>query len=329
MLQYPHPISVSRTDPLVSKIVFLAKVLESVPIHSEIAAQIFHTQIFKSSFFSAKIEGNSLSITQALGDENSREKREIDNCEKALRTVKTFPSTIAQEHILKLHSIILDGLRDDRGMFRTEQSGVFDPNGNVIYLTPDRNTLAEMLASWLHEAEKNPSVGEYLVNAARSHYYFEKIHPFLDGNGRTGRVLLQWYIRRSGLFGEHILPIDEYLNMHRSTYYAYLEQNTRHVEDFTQFLLEGIIWSLEHILSQFKEYGGSEKPAGKPALLPRREELIAIITDHPLCTFDFLSRRFPTTPVRTLAYDLAWLVKNNYIRKHGQTRGVRYSARIL
>ncbi len=317
MLQYPLSVPTSVTNPLVEKILFLSKVVETVPVTSQEQGQIFHRQIVQSSFFSAKIEGNT--------GQTPKEKKEIENCERALRMIKTFPPSIDLQQIQQIHSVILDEIDIDAGKFRVEQSGVFNSSGVAVYVTPDRQTLDAMLSIWIEKTNRTYSVTDQLVNSALLHYYFEKIHPFIDGNGRTGRILLQWCIRRSDLFGENILPIDLYFDMYRSTYYAYLEQNTRHVEEFVRFTLEGVIWSLERMLSDIKNPGDSTNKSS--SLLPRREELLAIITDHPVCSFDFLSRRFPMVSVRTLAYDLEYLVKNDYIKKHGQTRGVRYSAR--
>ena len=63
------------------------------------------------------------------------------------------------------------------------------------------------------------------------------------------------------------------------------------------------------------------------ALLPRRQEIFAIITDHPYITFDAIARRFPATPGRTLAYDVTALVKQGLVQKHGVTRGVCYTVK--
>lgn len=60
------------------------------------------------------------------------------------------------------------------------------------------------------------------------------------------------------------------------------------------------------------------------SLLPRREEVLAVVKDHPRSTFDFLRRRFAGTNPKTLHYDLLWLMKNGLIRKRGVTRGVVY-----
>jgi predicted HTH transcriptional regulator len=110
------------------------------------------------------------------------------------------------------------------------------------------------------------------------------------------------------------------------------------------FFLEGVIFSLkgllrdvEKITSSFdgennilggennEEYQKSHWLKSKKSLLPRRQELVNIIEDHPYVSLENLSRRFPTIPKRTISYDVHWLVKNGWVVKHGETRGVRYS----
>lgn len=64
-------------------------------------------------------------------------------------------------------------------------------------------------------------------------------------------------------------------------------------------------------------------------LLPRRQEIVYIIKDHPYISLENIARRFPMISKRTIAYDLQQLVKKNFVIKHGETRGVRYSAQKL
>ncbi|MEP7166694.1 MAG: Fic family protein [Candidatus Woesebacteria bacterium] len=330
MLQFPYPVSNTLVASNLERIRFLSKVLESIPVSATVAQRIFHRQILKSSLFSARIEGNQLTFSDyEKGSGQDIQKREIENCNRAIQELETFSTTLTIEHLKRIHAIVMNGIHADAGKIRQEQSGVFDSGGNVVYLTPDRNTLKAMLDVWLTETNKERDFIEHIVDSARLHYYFEKMHPFLDGNGRTGRILLQWQLKQSKLFGKFILPVDEYFDEHKSAYYAYLERSTRHAEEFTLFVLEGYVWALEHILTDIKTVGEESVSVGsKPlsSLLPRRSEIVAIITDHPLCSFDFIARRFPKIPVRTLAYDIQALGKLGLVMKHGNTRGVRYSA---
>jgi DeoR/GlpR family transcriptional regulator of sugar metabolism len=63
----------------------------------------------------------------------------------------------------------------------------------------------------------------------------------------------------------------------------------------------------------------------KTYLLPRRSEIVNIVKDHPYVSADEIARRFPMTPKRTVSYDINYLVRKEHIKKHGATRGVRYS----
>ncbi len=335
MLQFPYPVSKKLVASHLEKIHFLAKVLESVPVPTSVATAVFHRQVLKSSVFSARIEGNTLTLSDVESkqlSESDKQKKEIDNCMRALRSIKTLGSSLSVASITSLHAQVMEGLHHNAGKLRSEQSAIFDSFGTVVYLTPDTITLQQMLELFLFESNKQQETEERLIDIGRRHYYFEKMHPFFDGNGRTGRILIQWELQQTKLFGDYILPIDEYFETHRSAYYAYLEQNTRHCEEFSSFVLEGIVWALEMILSDLKKAGkeqqfsqatGTEKT--HLPLLPRREEILAIITDHPYAPFDLIARRFTRIPQRTLAYDIQWLVKNGYVFKHGSTRGVRYS----
>lgn len=332
MLSYPYPVSTQFVSNQLTQIEFLAKVLSSVPISPTLTQDIFHRQILKSSLFSARIEGNNLTLrdveSNASPGEDTR-KRQIHNCMKALRHIRTFGSVLTLDSIKEIHAIVMDGLDPLRGVLRSEQSAIFDGTGSVIYLTPDRRTVDQMLSTWLFEANKEQGVREQLIDIARLHYYFEKIHPFSDGNGRTGRILLQWQLTRTGLFGEFTLPIDEFFEHARNAYYAYLERNTREVREFTSFVLEGIEWSLDHVLTDIKQTPVPDLPLPQNTslmpLLPRRQEILAIIRDHPVCSIDGIARRFPTIPSRTISYDVQWLVSHGLVVKHGSTRGARYS----
>jgi DeoR/GlpR family transcriptional regulator of sugar metabolism len=63
----------------------------------------------------------------------------------------------------------------------------------------------------------------------------------------------------------------------------------------------------------------------RKTLLPRRQEIVAIVQDHPYCSLDMIARRFPLLSTRTIAYDVNYLVSQGYLVKMGATRGVRYS----
>lgn len=329
MLAFPHTSASSRSNELIEEVLALSKALESMPVSGTTKRAIFHSQYLKSSLFSARIEGNTLVLGQLTEAEvlspKEKQKREVGNILKALGHLSVWETPLTIGILQEIHAIVMNGLDSAQGKMRNEQSAIFDGQGSAVYVTPDPQTVHDMLSVLIAEWEKQRSMRGWLQNLGSFHYYFEKIHPFLDGNGRVGRILLHLTLAKAGLEKGYVLPIDQYIDEHRGQYYTFLEKNTRNVEDLEIFLLEGVIWSINAIFTDLKQSddGQLHKTEG---LLPRRSEIIAILRDHPLASLDFIARRFPTIPRRTLAYDMAWLVNKKLVMKYGQTRGVLYSA---
>ncbi|PIX81177.1 MAG: hypothetical protein COZ34_04605 [Candidatus Pacebacteria bacterium CG_4_10_14_3_um_filter_34_15] len=340
ILKFPvkiNPSNSKKLQLLVDKIIILAKALQHIPINNVQKQNIFHQELLKSSLFSAKIEGNQLTLIQAqqidLTNPRKKSHLEVSNVLKARSKIKKIPEQLEISHLQNLHQVIMHKLLDNAGKLRLESSAIFDQFGNIVYLTPSPEEIKLMLQSFLKNInQKYEDLNQQLFVVAQSHYYFEKIHPFLDGNGRTGRILTHYLLCRLKFFGDFVLPLDEYFNQNRSKYYRLLEKNTTNVFEFVKFFLEGIVWSLEKLLEDISNLDDQnvfdESAITKQKiinLLPRRQEILQIVTDHEYCSFNFISRRFSTIPKRTIANDISQLVKQKLMIKHGQTRGVVYS----
>lgn len=344
ILEFPKPVELKyqeKVKKLTDQILSLSIALKHIPINSAQKQAIFHQELLKSSLFSAKIEGNQLTLIQAkqIDFSNSKEKSalEISNVLRARNKILSIPNKLKLNNILNIHKTVMKNLHQNAGDLRSESSAIFDQYGNVVYLTPSPEEVGVMTKVFLKEVnKKHKNTAEQLITIAQSHYYFEKIHPFLDGNGRTGRILTHFQLYNTELFDDFALPIEEYLNKNKSQYYDLLEKNTTQIPNFVVFFLEAIVWSLEklfediknvdqHISAQEESNLSGIKNKQIQQLLPRRQEIIRILADHPYSSFDFISRRFATLPKRTLSYDIAQLVKKNLVIKHGKTKGVVYS----
>ena len=113
---------------------------------------------------------------------------------------------------------------------------------------------------------------EQIILAAQSHYYFEKIHPFIDGNGRTGRILTHYQLKKTQLFADLAIPFEEYFNTHKSEYYEFLDQNTTDIENFIVFFFEALVWALKKLLETIQNNEIQTNDDEKNNLLPRRKE---------------------------------------------------------
>jgi len=314
MLLFPHPVSSHQFASQFAKIEILAQAARHVPLSSDEKNHFFHQQLLKSSLFSARIEGNH--------GKSISEKLELSNILQAQDFIKKQTQALSREELKQIHSLILKNISAEAGRFRHEPSAIFDSFGNVVYLTPSPPEMQNMLDIFLAQSNQHSNWLNDLISSAFCHYYFEKIHPFIDGNGRVGRILLAGQLQNSQTLKDLILPIEEYFSDNRTTYYFHLEKNTRQLGAWVKFFLDGIIWSLEKYLADIKV----SKEKSVSHLPPRRQEILEIIKDHPYINLDGIARRFPTIPHRTIAYDVQQLTKKNLVNKHGETRGVCYSA---
>ncbi len=222
--------------------------------------------------------------------------------------------------ILKIHhSIILDRISPETGKIRTEVSAIFNEAGVAIYITPPPQSLNKLLNIWCQCCETNDEPGP--IKAILVHFWFEKIHPFLDGNGRVGRLIISYILKQSGYdFGE-LIAFEEYLDEHRQEYYDGLSLQATDVTEFVEFMLEGLTNQVVLLFDKIRH-----PPAQLQSnLLPRRQKILDTISDHRFVSFDMIWRRFRKIPKSSLHNDLKQLMKAGLIKKLGTTRGVEYS----
>lgn len=312
---------------LLEEIEVLKKVFDILPPIPHREETIRRQSLLKSSVYSARIEGNPLqmhnvsylSLERGSPDQS---KKEIFNILKTLRFLQNQnPSTlITADMVKRLHAIVMDGLTPDAGMLRTEVSAIFNQAGVAIYMTPPPSEIAGKLDELMQFINTSDEKGPII--AALAHFDFEKIHPFLDGNGRVGRTLSTLILKTKGYELRGLVSFEEYLENNRQYYYDCLNTKSADITDFVEFFLQAMAHEAELVLSQLKSLPQVEEI--EETLLPRRQEILSIIRDHQLVSFDMLQRRFIKVPSSTLHYDLKQLLKLQLIQKKGSTRGACY-----
>lgn len=191
---------------------------------------------------SLAIENNTLSIEQvtAILDGKSvlglpREIQEVRNAFAAYERLNDWEST-SRKDLLEAHGILMAGLVDRPGAFRSGGVGIMRGN-QVIHMAPPANRVAHLtdnLLNWLKHTDAHP-----LVSSSVFHCEFEFIHPFSDGNGRLGRlwqtlILHKWH----PLFA--CLPVETLIHAHQHRYYQTLalSDNQGEATPFVEFMLE-------------------------------------------------------------------------------------------
>lgn len=218
----------------------------------------------KSIQSSLAIEGNSLTLDEVTavidGMEVDGPKREIKEIKNAYAAYEMLDSVdpFSINDLLSVHKTMMDGLIKNAGSLRKCKVGVFDGGGNCIHLAPhpwDVLKLVGDLFQWIKESDC-PMV----LRSCIFHYQFENIHPFEDGNGRTGRlwqtILLSKYDRSF-----EWIPVESMIRSYQSEYYDALAKSnsecdcTVFLEYMTRMILEALNDSVEE---QLKETVGVE-----------------------------------------------------------------------
>ncbi len=311
MDQYGWEVS----PPIASKLQeldILKKVFEKLPL-SPAAIKIARDRSFlNSAVSSAQIE-NIPSTIQVP-------RKEGKNLERAYQWIYSQHrlNGLTIEIIKELHHKVMNELSDSAGKYRVEAWGIFNQTGMEVMHAPLHTLLPDLIQEYtlyINNLHEHP-----LVIAAVGQFIFEKIHPFADGNGRTGRLISTYLFTKADYGFEGLIPIEKYINEHRSWYYQALEPSSNCTE-FIDLFLESLISQANLTLEELK------KPIINTAssnLLPRRRELLEVIKDHPECSFDFLHRRFMNQSPLSLHRDLKHLMQKELIKKLGDTRGVVY-----
>lgn len=213
----------------------------------------------KEAVLSSRIEGTQASLEDVLHYEAAAKTTEEGELEKDIREILNYRQAmgiaikelkkrpIAENFIKKLHGVLLDSVRGsakDRGNFRKIQVFI-GKEGTTIegasYVPPAANDIPRLMSNWekyIHDTDST----DILVLSAVAHYQFEAIHPFLDGNGRVGRLLIPLVLFEKRLISYPMLYISQYFEENRNAYYDLLRgvSEKKAWEEWIRFFLVGV-----------------------------------------------------------------------------------------
>ena len=218
-----------------------------------------YTYVRKEAVLSSQIEGTQSTLSDLLQYENkeiigipNQDVVEVSNYVAAMmhglkRVRSGFP--LSMRLIREMHEIVLQksrGSTKEPGEFRRSQNWVGGTRpGNAKFVPPPPEKVLDLLSDlekFLHdETIKLP----ILIKAALAHHQFETIHPFLDGNGRLGRLLITFILCVDGIMKEPLLYLSLYFKTYRQSYYDHLQlvRDTGDWEEWVHFFLNGVIYT--------------------------------------------------------------------------------------
>jgi Fic family protein len=297
--------------------------------------QLFlYAYVRREAVLSSQIEGTQSSLSDLLLFELEEapggpfdDVVEVSNYVAALehgmaRLRGGFP--LSNRLIREMHEKLLArgrGSEKQPGEFRRSQNWIGGTRpGNAHFVPPPPSLVDELMAALERTFHEPNAQYPVLVAAALAHVQFETIHPFLDGNGRIGRLLIPLLLHDAGILQQPLLYLSLYFKQHRNEYYQFLDRvrGTGDWEAWLDFFLDGVattatsaVETAQHLVALFKEDTARVQTAGRGAATMLR--VLQSLHERPVITLNEVSRRtglsFPTSAKGMAALTTLGLVR--------------------
>lgn len=317
--------------------------LDAIKLKEDWFSDIQRQALILESHYSTHIEGTALSLEQAknilegrpVKGVNIDDKKELLNYKRAMEFISTYlgkEDPITEGLIRELHKVLVEGVRGeqaDPGNYRKIQNYVVNSRTKeIIYIPPpacDVGALMQEFIEWLNSVKDLSPV----IIAGIAQFQFVHIHPFIDGNGRTARLLSTLILYKTGYDFKRLFTISEYYDKDRPAYYKAVQSVRMNNMDMTAWL-EYFINGLRFQMTEIQEKGKNIIVAEKVAkdlreynLNPRQEKIIRFLMinrqiDNEQC------QKLCSSIKRTATRDLTSLVEKGLLEKRGEKKGTYY-----
>lgn len=326
-----------KTTEYLTQIGIIYGFLKSTPLpvkyqkeyQNKILSEIIHS--------STAIEGNALTHRQVQGilkghkiKGYERDVKEVENYHNAIKYISTLSidthSNISEEIILKINEIILAGIRDEEaGRYRTKEIYV------GTYIPPKPKDVVSLMAefiNWLNNP--TPLDMSPILYAGIAHYELVAIHPFIDGNGRTTRILTKLMLKKFGYDFITYFSLESYYNRERKLYYTALDSADSHrvgndpdLSTWLEYFTLALYVQAERAKTQIEDLIKTKERQGRVRLNERQKKIISYIRDHSSITTSEYMKISGLSP-KGAYNDLQKLVKGGIIEKKGMLKSTFY-----
>lgn len=268
--------------------------------------------ITKEATQSTRIEGTRTNMEEAflekqdIDPENRNDWEEVQNYIHAINTaIKQLEKLPLSNRLLKdTHKILMQGVRGETklpGEFRNSQNWIGVSLNNAVFVPPHQDEVAELMSDLEKFFHNDQLHVPHLIKIAIAHYQFETIHPFLDGNGRLGRLMIALYFSSFGLLHKPALYLSDYFEQHKTEYVDHLMavRQGRPMKVWLIFFLYGVCETAKNSIQVFKDIIELKERLGRevlPHFSTRRQgnaqALIKMLYQNPLIDIKTIAHVF-------------------------------------
>ena len=318
--------------------------LEAAQLSEKWVKQMSQRAFLLEAHHTTHIEGTRLTLDEAelalaghfLPQADPDDVRELLNYREAFDLVSEYlasGSPITEGLIREIHKRLVTGVRGNRarpGEYRRVQNYIANSiTGEIIYTPPppgDVPAMMQDLVQWLNEP--NP-IHPVLVSGV-AQFHLVHIHPFLDGNGRTSRLLSTLCLYRAGYDFKRLFTISEYYDRDRHAFYAALQSVRQTDMDLTgwlEYFVTGLATQLEEVKARGKQAIQADILTAEHRLNKRQSAALHHILQEGYLTIQVYAQLFPQMSRRTLQRDLRDLVEKGVLVSEGSTNQLTYRLR--
>ncbi len=272
--------------------------------------------VIKEATSSSRIEGTRTGVDEALLSEQEIDPekrddwREVQNYIKALNysVAKLGEIPLSTRLLREAHAILLEGVRGESklpGEYRRSQNWIGGATlKDAVFIPPSHTEIPELMSDLENFLHNDRIEVPDLVRIAIGHYQFETIHPFLDGNGRIGRLMITLYLVSAGILDKPTLYISDFFEKNRSLYYDNLNsvRTNNSIEQWLKFFLVAVIETSEKGITTFKnilklrDVVEGEKIITMGKKLKKAQKLLQFLYQKPLINVKDVEHLLQITP---------------------------------